>query len=222
MVQSEGQESVGSRHRDEFVNLEHRRDRALAQSPSIRVKPVNPNHISRSHSVSSRHIPRDQEMHDLRVEDPCLASRPFFSFSRQVRREKTKEGLELEVLAKWESQKGPPPHKTLKEQGGRALEMVHGLMIGYRLLLDLNELSDLLSSKVNKKSSYRGRTFDESFNDHIYLGKLRILGLHHVLRRLEASGYWGISKNDMSSMKLPIGVQEYLRLKDPIEVEGVH
>ena len=62
--QSEGQESVGSRHRDEFVNLERRRDIALAQSPSIRVAPVHLSHISRSHFVSSRHVPKDQEMHD--------------------------------------------------------------------------------------------------------------------------------------------------------------
>ena len=55
----------------------------------------------------------------------------------------------------------------------------------------------MLSSKVNKKSSYKGKTFDESFNGHVYLGKLRILGLDHVLRRLEASGYSGISKNDV-------------------------
>ena len=50
------------------MNLERRRDRALAQSPSIKAEPVHPNHISRSHSVSSRHVPRDQEMHDLRME----------------------------------------------------------------------------------------------------------------------------------------------------------
>ena len=67
-------------------------------------------------------------------------------------------------------------------------------------------LSDLLSNKVSKKSSYRGRTFDESFNGHVYLGKLRILSLDRVLQRLEASGYWGISKNDVGSMKLPISV----------------
>jgi len=44
MVQSEGQESVGSSHRDEFVNL--KRDQALAQSPSIRAKPIHLLHIS--------------------------------------------------------------------------------------------------------------------------------------------------------------------------------
>lgn len=75
MVESEEQESVGSRHRDEFANLEHRRDRALAHSPSIKAKPVHPNHISRIHFVSSRNVPRDQEMHDLRVEVHHLRQR---------------------------------------------------------------------------------------------------------------------------------------------------
>lgn len=65
---SEGQESVGSRDRDDFVNVEPRRDRALAQSPSIRFAPIRSDHISRSHYVSLRHAPRDQEMYDLRVE----------------------------------------------------------------------------------------------------------------------------------------------------------
>ena len=68
IAQSEGWEPVGSRHKDDFVNVEPRRDRALAQSPSIRVALIGSNHISRSHFVSLRHVPRDQEMHDLRVE----------------------------------------------------------------------------------------------------------------------------------------------------------
>ena len=46
MVQSEGQESIGSKHRDEFVNLKRRRDQALAQSPSIRAEPIHLLHIS--------------------------------------------------------------------------------------------------------------------------------------------------------------------------------
>ena len=46
MVQSEGQESIGSKHRDEFVNLKRRRDQALAQSPSIWAEPIHLHHIS--------------------------------------------------------------------------------------------------------------------------------------------------------------------------------
>lgn len=68
MAQSEGQELVGYKHRHEFVNLKCRKDRALAQSPSLRVAFVHSNHITHSHSVSLRHVPRDQEMHDLKVE----------------------------------------------------------------------------------------------------------------------------------------------------------
>ena len=48
--------------------MEPRRDRARAQSPSINASPVHYDHISRSHSVLSRHALRDQEMYDLRVQ----------------------------------------------------------------------------------------------------------------------------------------------------------
>lgn len=68
VTQNSRQEYGGSRYRDKFVNLEYRRDREVAQSPSIRLAFVHLDHITRSYSLSSRHAPRDQEIHDLRME----------------------------------------------------------------------------------------------------------------------------------------------------------
>lgn len=48
VAQSEGQESVGSWRKDEFVDLDHRRDCEVAQSPSIRVVSIHSDHINRS------------------------------------------------------------------------------------------------------------------------------------------------------------------------------
>lgn len=64
--------------------------------------------------------------------------------------------------------------------------------------------------------------FDESLNYNVYPGKTRIFDLDHILWGLEASGYRGISKDDVGSMKFPINVQEYLKLEDPVEVRGIH
>ena len=62
VAQSEGHESMDSRHRENFVKL--------SASPISQYKgsPVHSNHRSQSHSISSRLAPRDQEMYDLQVQ----------------------------------------------------------------------------------------------------------------------------------------------------------
>ena len=50
------------------MNLERRRDREVAQSPSVKPVFVHSNHMTRSFSMSLGHALEDQEIHDLRVE----------------------------------------------------------------------------------------------------------------------------------------------------------
>ena len=68
VAQNSRQEYVRSKYRYKFVNLEHRRDKEVAQSPSVKPTFVHSDHMTRTYSMSSEHALLDQEIHDLRVE----------------------------------------------------------------------------------------------------------------------------------------------------------
>nr|POE84274.1 hypothetical protein CFP56_50768 [Quercus suber] len=60
------EESMGSQRKDQFMNLERRRDCDVTQYPSIRDESINSDHISRSHSRLGSHLSREQETCNLR------------------------------------------------------------------------------------------------------------------------------------------------------------
>lgn len=69
VAQSEGWESVGSWHKENWVNVEPRRAQAQTLSrSSIRASPTHFVQRSQGHSVSSSPAPRDLEMDELRVQ----------------------------------------------------------------------------------------------------------------------------------------------------------
>ena len=70
-------------------------------------------------------------------------------------------------------------------------------------------------------SACEGKTGEEAGHNNVNLVQLRILSLYNILKSLEACGYWLVPKDDVSYLKLPVGMNEDLRLKYPRQVRLV-